>query len=153
LTEGSDRADFLKLARLGATPTDAEAPTRERTRGRFQLAIMETEPFASLYDSLKGNELPAQQVMRDHFVKAQQLDSELAKEAVELFTPAGPTRPVTSHPPRQTRSRGSKEPVPFSPGDAAKLPQPRGFSNVVALSGRLLNHGVKAAIRDLYDTL
>jgi hypothetical protein len=85
LTEGSYKADFLELTKLGAVATNSEAPARERTRARFQLAIMNIAPFASLYESLKGNKLPAQQVMRDHLVEDQKLDAELAKEAVELF--------------------------------------------------------------------
>lgn len=85
LTEGSYNADFLELTPVGATATNSEAPARERTRARFQLAISNIAPFASLYESLKGNKLPAQQVMRDHLVEDQKLDVELAKEAVELF--------------------------------------------------------------------
>jgi hypothetical protein len=85
LTEGSYRADFLELTRLGQTATDPDAPPRERARARFEAAIANIAPFKSLYDSLEGNKLPNQQVMRDHLVENQNLTAEQAKEAVELF--------------------------------------------------------------------
>ena len=70
---------------MGAAATDPDAPPRERTRARFELAITGIPPFAALYETLKHNKLPAQQVMRDHLIDHQDLAPDDAREAVELF--------------------------------------------------------------------
>jgi hypothetical protein len=85
LTKGSYQADFLELTPEGALATNPDASARERTRARFELAIAAIAPFNGLYETLKGNKLPAQQVMRDHVTAEYGLGDELAKEAVELF--------------------------------------------------------------------
>lgn len=85
LTKGNYKADFLELTPKGAAASNPDAPTRERTRSRFELAIAGIAPFKALYDTLQGNKLPAQQVMRDQLTTEQDLSDDLAKEAVELF--------------------------------------------------------------------
>lgn len=85
LTKGSYKAEFLELTPKGATATNPDGQARERARARFELAIADVAPLAALYDTLKGNKLPAQQVMRDHLVAVHDLSAELAQEAVELF--------------------------------------------------------------------
>ncbi len=83
LTTGNYRAEFLELTDKGAAATDPDGPSREQAR--FELAIADVPAFASLYETLKGNKLPAQQVLRDHLITEQQLTPELAQEAAELF--------------------------------------------------------------------
>jgi hypothetical protein len=85
LTKGNYNAEFLELTEKGAVATNPDAPARDRTRARFELAIADVPPLAALYESLNGNKLPAQQVMRDQLVADQQFAAELAQEAVELF--------------------------------------------------------------------
>jgi hypothetical protein len=85
LTKGSYKAEFLELTPKGAVATNPDAPARERARTRFELAIADVAPLAVLYEAIKGNKLPAQQVMRDQLVADANLTSELAQEAVELF--------------------------------------------------------------------
>jgi len=85
ITTGSYSAEFLELTEKGAVATNSDAPARERTRARFELAILGVPAFESLYEEMKGNKLPAQQVMRDHLKDRHELDTELAQEAVELF--------------------------------------------------------------------
>ena len=75
----------MELTPKGALATNPDAPPRERTRARFELAISDIEPFSALYEALQGNKLPAQQVMSDQLTADQGLGDELAKEAVELF--------------------------------------------------------------------
>jgi hypothetical protein len=85
LTAGSYRAEFLELTAEGALATDPDAAPRDRTRASFELAINAIEPFSALYETLKGNKLPAQQVMRDQLMAASGLTEDQATEAVELF--------------------------------------------------------------------
>ncbi len=87
LTQGSYKAEFLELTTKGALATNPDAPPRERTRARFELAIADIEPFNALYEALRANKLPAQQVMRDQLTtdNGHRLSDDLAKEAVELF--------------------------------------------------------------------
>ncbi len=84
LTQGSYKAEFLELTPKGALATNPDAPPRERTRARFELAIADIDPFNALYEALQGNKLPAQQVMRDQLTTDHGLSNDLAKEAVEL---------------------------------------------------------------------
>jgi hypothetical protein len=85
LTTGSYKAEFLELTPKGRVATDPDAPPRERTRARFELAVSDIQPFNALYETLRGNKLPAQQVMRDQLTSDEGLSDELANEAVELF--------------------------------------------------------------------
>lgn len=85
LTKGSYKAEFLELTPKGAAATDPDHPARERTRARFELAIADVAPLAALYETLKGNKLPAQPLMRDQLVADPGLSAEFATEAVELF--------------------------------------------------------------------
>jgi len=52
LTKGNYKAEFLELTPKGAVATNADAPPRERTRARFELAIADVAPFNALYDAL-----------------------------------------------------------------------------------------------------
>jgi len=85
LTEGSYQAETLRLTEDGLRAVSPDSTPRERARARFQLAIEGIPPFKALYDRFAGNKLPAQQVMRDFFDEADQVQAEDAKEAVELF--------------------------------------------------------------------
>lgn len=85
LTKGSYQAEYLELTESGAAATSPDAPPRERTRARFELAIAGIPAFAVLYETSKGGKLPAQQVMRDHLISEQSLSAEWATEAVEVF--------------------------------------------------------------------
>jgi hypothetical protein len=85
ITTGGIRAEFLELTDKGLIATNADAPPRDRVRAQFELAILDIAPLAALYEALKNNKLPAQQVMRDQLVSDQHLSAELAQEAVELF--------------------------------------------------------------------
>lgn len=85
LTRGSYKAEFLELTPKGALATNPDVAPRDRLRARFDLAIADIPILASLYEALKGNKLPAQQVMRDQLVADHGLTPELATEAVELF--------------------------------------------------------------------
>jgi len=85
LTEGSYKAETLKLTEDGFKAVNPDSSPRERARSQFQLAIAGIAPFNALYERFTGNKLPAQQVMRDFLVGDHGMSEEDAKEAVELF--------------------------------------------------------------------
>lgn len=85
ITQGSYKAEFIELTDKGAIATSPDTPERERTRMRFELGITAIEPLNVLYEALKSQKLPAQQVMRDQLVVALNYSEEWAQEAVELF--------------------------------------------------------------------
>jgi hypothetical protein len=85
LTEGSYKAETLKLTEDGFKAVNPDSSPRERARAQFQLAIAGIPPFNALYERFTGNKLPAQQVMRDFLVGEHGMGEEDAKEAVELF--------------------------------------------------------------------
>lgn len=85
LTEGSYKAETLKLTEDGFKAVNPDSSPREGARSQFQLAIAGIDPFKALYERFTGNKLPAQQVMRDFLVSEHKMSEEDAKEAVELF--------------------------------------------------------------------
>ncbi|WP_197736618.1 hypothetical protein [Rhodanobacter sp. T12-5] len=84
LTEGSYKAEFLKLTANGAKAVDEEIPERERARARIALAIEGVDAFNALYKKFLGNKLPPRASLVDA-VKDASIPEELAEEAVDTF--------------------------------------------------------------------
>lgn len=84
LTKGSYVAEYLELTPEGKLATGADVPPRDKLATRFRLAIEKISPFKHLYDSQKGNRLPASSVLED-IVKDNGIPSEDVKECVEMF--------------------------------------------------------------------
>ena len=84
LTKGSYSAEYLELTPDGKVATTADVPPRERLRARFKLAIEGIPPFKALYDSQKGNRLPATAVLED-LAREQGIPEADVKECVEMF--------------------------------------------------------------------
>lgn len=84
LSEGSYKAEFLKLTQNGAKAVDEELPPRERARARIALAIEGIEPFKALYNKFVGNKLPQRAALIDA-VKDSGIEADLAEEAVDTF--------------------------------------------------------------------
>jgi hypothetical protein len=84
LTKGSYASEHLELSPEGALATGADVTPREKLAARFKLAIEGIAPFKALYDSLKGNRLPAASVLEDT-AKEHDVPAADAKECVELF--------------------------------------------------------------------
>lgn len=78
LTIGGYQADYLELTPNGRLATDSEANPKERLKARFDLAIRAIEPFKFLYDRLRGNKLPAQNVIHDMLREGGYAENELA---------------------------------------------------------------------------
>jgi hypothetical protein len=84
LTKGNYTAEFLELTTEGALATSSDAPPKERLTARFNLAIKNIPVFNALYESQKGNRLPAPSVLED-LAKENGISPEDAKECVETF--------------------------------------------------------------------
>lgn len=66
LTKGGYQAEFLELTPEGKEATDDTIAQSKKIQARFNLAILKHDPFKFLYEKLKGNRLPAKEVMADH---------------------------------------------------------------------------------------
>lgn len=84
LTDGSYKAEHIKLTEDGARAVDDELPKREQTKARVKLAIQDQEPFNKLYERFKGNKLPARNALVDS-LKEFEVSEELVEEAVDTF--------------------------------------------------------------------
>lgn len=84
LIKGGYQAEHLELTPEGKKAADEQIQVRERARARAQLAILDVEPFAGLYEKFKGLRLPAKAALIDA-VKEFGVDAESAEEAVDTF--------------------------------------------------------------------
>ena len=84
LTKGSYKAEHLELTADGNRATGSEVAPRDKARARFKLAIERVAPFKALYDTQKGNRLPANSVLEDQ-AKEHGIPSDDLKECVEMF--------------------------------------------------------------------
>lgn len=84
LTKGSYAAEYLELTPEGNLATAADVAPREQLTARFKLAIEQIPVFKALYETQKGNRLPATTVLED-LVKEQGIPTEDAKECVDIF--------------------------------------------------------------------
>ncbi len=85
LTKGSYTADYLELTPDGNEATNEEAAQSKKLEARFNLAIKNHAPFALLYEKLKGNKIPAKEVLADYLSEANVEDDETA-ECIDTFT-------------------------------------------------------------------
>ncbi|WP_063670161.1 hypothetical protein [Dyella thiooxydans] len=84
LTEGSYKAEFLKLTQDGLKSVDEDVSDRERGRARISLAIEGVEAFNAIYKKFLGNKLPPRASLIDA-AKDAGIPEELAEEAVDTF--------------------------------------------------------------------
>lgn len=84
LTKGNYTAEHLELTLDGKVATGTDVPPRDKLSARFKLAIDRIPPFKQLYDSQKGNRLPASSVLEDN-AKENGVPVTDAKECVEVF--------------------------------------------------------------------
>jgi hypothetical protein len=84
LIKGSYKAEHLELTPDGKAATSAEASPRDRLTVRFKLAVQQIASFKAIYESQKGNRLPAVSVLED-LAMENGIPVEDAKECVEIF--------------------------------------------------------------------
>lgn len=84
LTAGSYKAEHLELTAEGRQITSNESELIDQLKAKFRLAVENISPFKALYEHLRGNKLPAVQVMRDFLVDQGYRKEEVA-ECVDTF--------------------------------------------------------------------
>jgi len=84
LTKGSYTAEYLELTPEGMEATGEEVAPAKKLGARFNLAIKEVEPFNFLYEKIKGNKLPATEVMADYLAEINVEGDERA-ECIDTF--------------------------------------------------------------------
>jgi hypothetical protein len=84
LTKGSYASEYLELTPEGKDATGDDTAPAKRLDTRFSLAIKNQAPFAFLYEKVKGNKMPAKEVMSDHLSEAEVEDDEKA-ECIDTF--------------------------------------------------------------------
>jgi hypothetical protein len=85
LTKGSYTAEYLELTPEGNEATAEEIAPFKKLEARFNLAINNHAPFRFLYQKLKGNKMPAKEVLADYLSEANVEDDEKA-ECIDTFT-------------------------------------------------------------------
>lgn len=83
VTEGSYKAEFIKLTPLGSVATSPDSPAREKAAARFKLAIEHIPAFKHLYDRNKGSRLPSPEVLEDSLAQID-IAPERRKQCVDL---------------------------------------------------------------------
>lgn len=84
LISGGYQAEHLELTPDGLKAVDDSTPSREQARVRVRLAIENVEPFAQLYDRLKGTKLPSRAVLADA-VRGLSIPEKFVEEGVDTF--------------------------------------------------------------------
>lgn len=84
LTKGGYQAESLELTPEGVEATSDCIPPAKRLQARFDLAIQRHSPFNFLYQKLKGNKMPAKEVMADYLAEEGVEDAEKA-ECIDKF--------------------------------------------------------------------
>jgi hypothetical protein len=84
LTKGSYQAEYLDLTPEGNEATGDDVPPAKKLMARFNLAIKKHAPFEFLYEKIKGNKVPAKEVMADNLTEANVEDDEKA-ECIDTF--------------------------------------------------------------------
>jgi hypothetical protein len=84
LTKGSYQAEYLELTPEGNESTSDETKPRKKLITRFGVAIAAIQPFLFLYEKIKGNKVPAREVIADYLTEADVADDEKA-ECIDTF--------------------------------------------------------------------
>lgn len=84
LTKGSYTAEFLELTQLGSEATSDEVSPDKQLSARFSLAVSGIQPFQFLYEKVKGNKLPAKEILADSIPEAG-IDHDQAAECIDTF--------------------------------------------------------------------
>lgn len=85
LTKGSYQAEFLELTPEGNEATSEAVTPAKKLQARFNLAIKSHTPLDFLYQKLKGNRMPAKEVMADYLSEAN-VEADQKAECIDTFT-------------------------------------------------------------------
>lgn len=84
LIKGNYSAEYLELTADGKIATSTEVAAKDRLSVQFKVAIQQITPFKAIYDSQKGNRLPALSILEDK-ARENGIPDEDAKECVDVF--------------------------------------------------------------------
>ena len=84
LTKGGYQAEYLELTAEGKEATGEDVAPGRKLEVRCSLAIQNQAPFKFLYEKLKGNRMPAKEVMSDYLSEADVEEDERA-ECIDTF--------------------------------------------------------------------
>jgi len=84
LTKGGYQADFLELTSVGKEATSEGVAPAKKLQARFDLAIYRHIPFFFLYEKLKGNRMPAKEVLADYLTD--DVEEGEKAECIDKFT-------------------------------------------------------------------
>lgn len=84
LTRGSYSSEHLELTDEGARAVDEATPVREQRRAWAKLAILDVEPFRTVYEKLQNARLPARAALIDA-MKDAGVGPEATEEGVDTF--------------------------------------------------------------------
>jgi hypothetical protein len=84
LTKGGYQAEFLELTPEGNEATGDVVPPAKKMQARFNLAIQNHAPFNFLYQKLKGNRMPAKEVMADYLSEVH-VEDDQKPECIDKF--------------------------------------------------------------------
>ena len=84
LTAGGNKAESLSVTDKGRIALSVEESPREAIEVQFQLAIGQFEPFNNLYEKLKDQRIPTDEVLKDELRNVESNDS--GSKAAEIFT-------------------------------------------------------------------
>jgi hypothetical protein len=84
LIKGNYSSEYLELTAEGKTATSTEVTAKDRLTVQFKLAITQIPPFKAIFESQKGNRLPALSVLEDK-ARENEIPDEDARECVEIF--------------------------------------------------------------------
>jgi hypothetical protein len=82
--KGNYSSEHLDLTADGRLATSTEVAVKDRLAVQFKLAVTQIPSFKAIYDSQKGNRLPALSVLEDK-ARENGIPDEDAKECVEIF--------------------------------------------------------------------
>ncbi|MGD0598774.1 MAG: hypothetical protein ABR988_03060 [Terriglobales bacterium] len=85
LTKGGYQAEYLELTPQGNEATNEEAPKAKQLAARFELAIRKIASFNYLYEKVKGNKLPAKEVLADYLAETE-VQADQKAECIDTFT-------------------------------------------------------------------
>jgi len=84
LTKGSYTAEYLELTSDGNEATSEDVPEVKQIQTKFKLAIVMHPPFGFLYTRLKGNKVPAKEVLADWLSEAN-VELDERAECIDTF--------------------------------------------------------------------
>jgi len=84
LTKGGYQAEFLELTPEGNEATSDAVSPAKKMQARFNLAIQNHTPFNFLYQKLKGNRMPAKEVMEDYLTEVD-VEDDQKPECIDKF--------------------------------------------------------------------